>query len=146
MQRPRENPSQGLLITFAPSPRALAILLPLAGAALAGALYLRYAIIQNATIGLACEAGEESATCAIRLLFINLFNPGIFGWIALIAALIQLWRPNLLAFGTGLIAASVGIVLYNTRLSALAVALLVLSLARARWPGRVKSEARSARG
>ena len=60
----------------------------------------------------------------------------IFGWTAVIAALLQLWRPNVVAFGIGLISASFGLVLYNTRLSALAVALLVLSLARARSGAR----------
>jgi hypothetical protein len=39
-------------------------------------------------------------------------------------------------FGIGLLSASFGLVLYNTRLSALAVALLVLSLARARSGAR----------
>jgi hypothetical protein len=53
-----------------------------------------------------------------------------------VAAAIQLWRPNVLTFGIGLIAAAFGLVLYNTRLSALAVALLVLSLGRARSGAR----------
>ncbi len=143
MQRSSEHPPQNLSPAFAPSPRALASLLVLAVAALGFALYLRYGIIQNTPIGLACEAGEQSPTCAVRLAVIQLFARGGFGWSAVIAALIQLWRPNPLAFGIGLIAACFGIVLYNTRLSALAVALLVLSLARvrARASARAKSEA-----
>ena len=36
----------------------------------------------------------------------------------------------MVAFGTGMVFAVFGLVLYNTRISALAVALLVLSLAR----------------
>ena len=51
---------------------------------------------------------------------------------AVAAALLQLWRPNVIVFGIGLISAAFGLVLYNTRLSALAVALLLLSFARAR--------------
>jgi hypothetical protein len=54
--------------------------------------------------------------------------------VALIASAIQLWRPNVVAFGIGLAFALLGLVLYNTRVSALAIALLVLSLARP-WPG-----------
>jgi hypothetical protein len=121
---------------FMPSRRAAAILVPLVITALASALFLRYGVIQNTPIGLACEAGEESLTCTIRLAAILLFIPGWFGWTALAAATFQLWRPNIVMFEIGLVAAAFGLVLYNTRLSALAVALLVLSLARARPEAR----------
>src|SRR4029077_20979729 len=100
------------------------------------ALYLRYDIIQNTPIGLACEAGEQSLTCMVRLAPVHLFVQSLFLWAAVGAALLQLWRPNVVAFGIGLLSASFGLVLYNTRLSALAVALLVLSLARARRGAR----------
>ena len=64
-----------------------------------------------------------------------MFVQGAFGGVALIASGVQLCRPNVVAFGTGLVFALFGLVLYNTRVSALAVALLVLSLARP-WSGR----------
>ena len=115
---------------FVPSRRAAILLGALTVAALGLALYLRYAIIQNTPIGLACEAGEESLTCSVRLAVILLFIRGAFGWTAIVAALIQLWRPNVVALGIGLVSAAFGLVLYNTRASALAVALLVLSFAR----------------
>ena len=117
---------------FKPSARAALILSLLAIAAVGFALYLRYGIIQNTPIGLACEAGEQSLTCTIRFAAIHLFARSIFGWVAVAAALLQLWRPNVIVFGIGLISAAFGLVLYNTRLSALAVALLLLSFARAR--------------
>jgi hypothetical protein len=104
-------------------------------AALGIALYLRYVIIQNSGIGVACEAGEESLTCKVRLTVILMFVDSVFGWVAMIAAAIQLWRPNVVVFAVGVVFALFGLVLYNTRASALAVALLVLSLARP-WPGR----------
>ena len=103
-------------------------------AALGAALYLRYFIIQNSAIGIACEAGEASLICKARLAAILMFVRGAFGWAALIASAIQLWRPNVVAFGIGLAFTPLGLVLYNTRVSALAIALLVLSLARP-WPG-----------
>jgi hypothetical protein len=115
---------------FLPSKRASAVLTVLGLAALGAALYLRYAIIQNSAIGVACEAGEQSLRCQVRLAAILMFVRGGFGWVALIAACVQLWRPNVVAFGTGLVFALLGLVLYNTRISALAIALLVLSLAR----------------
>lgn len=133
MQKPGPSPDLSPTL-FKPSPRALLILVPLTVAAVGLALYLRYRIIQNTPIGLACEAGKESLSCTIRLAAINVFVRGGFGWTALAAALMQLWRPNIATFGIGLVSAAFGLVLYNTRLSALAVALLVLSLARA-WPG-----------
>ncbi|MGZ8416357.1 MAG: hypothetical protein ACXWVQ_05120 [Methyloceanibacter sp.] len=115
---------------FLPSRRAASILAMLGVVALGTALYLRYAIIQNSAIGVACEAGEASFTCKLRLAVILMFVQDCFGWVAMIAAGVQLWRPNIVAFGTGAVFALLGLVLYNTRASALAIALLVLSLAR----------------
>jgi hypothetical protein len=115
---------------FLPSKRGAAVSALLGLAALGTALWLRYFIIQNTGIGIACEAGEESLTCKLRLAVIMLFLRGAFGWAALIAGAIQLWRPNVVVFAAGIVFALLGLVLYNTRASALAAALLVLSLAR----------------
>jgi hypothetical protein len=120
---------------FLPSKRASVLIAGFGLAALGIALYLRYVIIQNSGIGVACEAGEESLTCKVRLAVILMFVDSVFGWVAMIAAAIQLWRPNVVVFAVGVVFALFGLVLYNTRASALAVALLVLSLARP-WPGR----------
>ena len=115
---------------FLPSRRE-ALLLAIAGAASFGtALFFRYGIIQNAPLGLACEAGKGGFVCAARLAVILKFTFSVFGWGALIAAAIQLWRPNALVFGIGLVFALAGLVLYNTGASALAIAPLLLSLAR----------------
>jgi hypothetical protein len=116
--------------TFMPLPRTMVILSVLSLAALGAALFLRYGIIQNTPIGLACEAGEASFTCKLRLVAIIMFVQECFGWTALIAALVQLWRPDSITLGVGLVFALLGLVLYNTRVSALAVTLLVLSFAR----------------
>jgi hypothetical protein len=130
------KPGPPLSPFFVPSRPETVILVTLVAAILALALFLRYSIIQNSTIGLACEAGEESFTCTMRLAVILLFVWNMFGWTALIAAIVQLWRPNIVAFGVSLISIAFGIVLYNTRLSALAIALLVLSLAKMRSEAR----------
>jgi hypothetical protein len=121
---------------FLPSKRAAALFALLSLATLGVALFLRYGIIQNTPIGLACEGGEESLTCKVRLTVILMFVQDTFGWIAMIAAGVQLWRPNRVAFAVGLVAALLGLVLYNTRASALATALLALSLARPAPEGR----------
>jgi hypothetical protein len=115
---------------FLPSKRE-ALLLALVGlASLGTALLLRYGIIQNTPLGLACEAGRGGFVCALRLGVILLFTFSVFGWGALAAAMIQLFRPNVLVLGLGLVFALAGLVLYNTGASALAIALLLLSLAR----------------
>jgi hypothetical protein len=98
--------------------------------ALGAALSLRYGIIENRTIGLACGAGDLSFICRLRLTTVYLFNANVFGAVAIGTAGLQLCRPNIVAFGIGLVFAAFGLVLYNTRLSALAVAFLILSLAR----------------
>lgn len=115
---------------FVPSKGDAAVLGLLALAALALALFFRYAVIENTPLGLACEAGEESLVCAGRLGVVFLFMWNVFGIAAIITACFQLWRPDARVFGLSLVFALLGLVLYNSRLSGLAVALLVLSLAR----------------
>jgi hypothetical protein len=129
MAAPQTDPPPKLFLPSKAYGVALAVLVLLA---LGLALVLRYRIIQNTPIGLACEGGEESITCTVRLIAILLFVRDAFGWTALAAAIVQLIRPNRVTFAIGLVAGAFGLVLYNLRLSALAVALLLLSLARLR--------------
>jgi hypothetical protein len=131
MPRDLNIASKSGLTLYRPSLRATLILLPVVVTALGVALFLRYGIIQNTPIGLGCEGGEESFTCTVRFAAILMFTWDVFGWVAVAAALVQLWRPNIIAFAIGGVFAALGLVLYNTRLSALAVALLLISLARA---------------
>ena len=115
---------------FLPSKMETAVLAGLGLAVLGAALFFRYAVIQNTPLALSCEAGEESLICDVRLAIVLLLNWNVFGVVAVFAAAIQLWRPNVTAFGICLVFVLMGLVLYNTRLAALAIALLVLSLAR----------------
>jgi hypothetical protein len=102
----------------------------LAAAAVALSCYLRYRVIEQPTIGIACETGGTSSLCAIRRATITLFQLSALGTVALAAAVLNLLRPSVVLVAIALVAAGFGIVLYNVALSALAVALLVLSLAR----------------
>ncbi|MBM3543963.1 MAG: hypothetical protein FJX44_05605 [Alphaproteobacteria bacterium] len=117
-------------LLFLPSRRQAAILAAMALGTLALALFFRYGLIENTPLALACEAGEEGLVCAMRLGVVFLFMWNVFGVAAISAACVQLWRPDVKFFGAGLVFALLGLVLYNTRLSGLAMALLVLSLAR----------------
>jgi hypothetical protein len=116
--------------TFAPSARATNWLLIVGFLSLGYALYLRYLIIEQPEVGIACGAGLSTWRCSARALTIALFTHSVFGWVALGAAGLTLIRPNLLLFAVAVAAAGFGIVLYNVALSAFAVTLLVLSFAR----------------
>jgi len=115
---------------FLPSARATNVLLIVGFVALGYALYLRYLAVEQSTIGIACKAGLATWLCFTRNIVISLFSHSVFGWTALVIAVLNLLRPSLVLFALALAAACLGLVLYNTTLSALAVGLLVLSLAR----------------
>lgn len=115
---------------FLPSARATNYLLIVGFCSLGYALYMRYLAVEQPTVGLACQAGLDTWLCFTRSILIALFERSVFGWAALVIAALNLLRPSLVLFGLGLAVACLGIVLYNIALSALAVGLLVLSLAR----------------
>ena len=98
--------------------------------ALGCAFYMRYGVIQNTPTGLVCDAGLASLLCRTRGATIAIYQYGGFGALALLAAAINLWRPHVPLCVVGLVGAALGIVLYNVVLSGLAIALLILSLAR----------------
>lgn len=115
---------------FLPSARTTNVLLVVGFCSLGYALYLRYLGIENTPVGLACQAGLDTWLCLSRRTAVTLYEHSAFGIAALGLALINLIRPSLLGFAVALIAASLGVVLYNVVLASLAVALLILSLAR----------------
>lgn len=115
---------------FLPSARATNWLLIVGFCSLGYALYMRYLAIEQSTVGLACQAGLDTWLCLSRRMVTALFTNSVFGIAALAIAALNLLRPSLVLFGAALAAACLGIVLYNIQLSALAIGLLVLSLAR----------------
>lgn len=115
---------------FLPTARQTNWLIVVGFLAVGYALYLRYLAIELSSVGLSCQAGLQSWLCLTRKIAIALFTNSVFGAVALGAAVLNLIRPSLVLFALGLAAAGFGIVLYNVGLSALAAALLILSLAR----------------
>jgi hypothetical protein len=115
---------------FLPSARATNVLLIVGFCSLGYALYLRYLAIEQSAVGLACQAGLGTWQCFTRNIVISLYWHSVFGWTALIIAVLNLMRPSLVLFALGLAATCLGIVLYNNGLAGLAAGLLVLSLAR----------------
>jgi hypothetical protein len=115
---------------FLPTARQINWLLVVGFLALGEALYLRYQAIEYGPVALACQAGLKTWLCATFRLVIVLFNHAVFGWVALGAAMFNLLRPSIVLVSVALASAAFGLVLHNADLSGLAVALLVVSLAR----------------
>jgi hypothetical protein len=115
---------------FLPNARATNWLLIVGFCSIGYALYMRYLAVEQSSVGLACQAGLNTWLCFTRQVTIVLFTYSVFGWFALIVATINFLRPTLVLFAAALAAACFGVVLYNVGLSALAVGLLILSLAR----------------
>jgi hypothetical protein len=81
-------------------------------------------------VALACDAGLQTMLCKARTLATVLFKNSVFGIAALVIATLHVMRPSIVLLTGGLIAAGLGIVLYNIALSGLAVGLLILGFAR----------------
>jgi hypothetical protein len=115
---------------FLPTARQTNWLLIVAFVSIGEALYIRYMAIENLNVELACQAGLNTWLCSAFRLSIVLFNHGVFGGVAVAAALLNLIRPSIVLTSLALAAAGFGIVLHNADFAALAVGLLILSLAR----------------
>ena len=94
------------------------------------ALYLRYLAIELSTVSLACDAGLQTMLCQARSLATVLYKNSVFGITALVIAVLNLIRPSIVLMTGGVIAAGLGIVLYNIELSGIAIGLLILGFAR----------------
>jgi len=94
------------------------------------ALYVRYLAIELSTVALQCDAGLQTLPCKARALATVLFQNSIFGSVALVIAALNFIRPSIVLLTGALIAACLGIVLYNVVLSGLAIGLLILGFAR----------------
>ena len=115
---------------FQPTARQTNWLLIIAFLALGEAMYLRYQVMENATMSLACQGGFNTWLCGTFRLATVLYPYQVFGGTALVAALLNLLRPSVVLVAVSLAAAAVGVVLHNADLSALAAGVLILSLAR----------------
>ena len=115
---------------FLPSARQTSWLIGIALVSLGYALYLRYLVIENVPVGLACDAGAQTWICLSRKVGLAFDEHGVFGWVAAGAAVLTFIRPNVICFAIALAASGLGVVLHNAGLAGFAVALIVLSLAR----------------
>src|SRR6266487_2876390 len=98
---------------FLPTARQINVLLIVGFLSLGYALYVRYLVIEQSTVGLACEAGLQTWGCLTRRIVIASFKHSVFGIAAIAAAIMNLIRPSVLIVALGLAAAGFGLVLYN---------------------------------
>jgi hypothetical protein len=115
---------------FAPSAAALNWVISIGFVSLGYAMYLRYLVIEQPSVGLACDTGLETWLCLSHKVAAALFDHYVFGWVSLGAAVLALIRPSVPLFTIGLAATAFGIVLYNASLSGFAAALLIMCFAR----------------
>lgn len=117
-------------VLFRPGPRTLNWLIPLGMGAVGWALYIRYMVVEQTLVRLACEAGLESAQCYTRTAVLALYLWNVFGAIALAAALVQLLKPSVATFAVGMVFSAFALVFHNEIAGALAAMLLLMSFAR----------------
>ena len=115
---------------FLPSPRETNFLLLIGFAALGYGLYLRYFVVEAPALEAACLAGLPRAGCLLRLIVIESYTMQLFGGAALVAAVAHFVRPRIATLSAALVAAVLGLILYNTELSALAVGVAVMGFVR----------------
>ena len=103
--------------------------------ALISARYIRYDLIEPASIGAFCETASTHTThwrCLIRQAVLALLTEQRLGWLSIAAALLSLvLRMPTLGWCAWFLA-STGFVLYNAELAAPALLLAGLALTRAR--------------
>jgi hypothetical protein len=115
---------------FRPTARQACWLLIVGVLAVGFALYERYMVMQVPEKALACMAGLDTWICRAHKIALNFYQYHVFGTVALAAAILNLVRPSIVLVTVALFSGGLGIVLHNVALSALSVALLLISLAR----------------
>jgi len=85
---------------FRPTPQQTYALITVGFLSVGYALYLRYMIVENVQFGLNCDAGWPTWGCLSRKVGLALDERGVFGWVAIAAAVLNLVRPRVVLFFT----------------------------------------------
>jgi len=109
---------------------SLAVALAAFGLALGVAYLLRFLLVENQAVAVACAARGTGLDCVLLESMVFTFHSLILGWFALAAALLALALPRLWTFLLALVPAAFALVLYNVELGATAVTLCLLATAR----------------
>lgn len=92
---------------------------------------LRFALVEDQGVALACAESAESLGCLLRETAIFSFHTLLLGGLALAGAVLALALPRFWSFLLALVPAAFALVLYNVELGAGAVTLCLLATARA---------------
>src|SRR5262249_57004453 len=111
--------------SFLPTARQTNWLLIVGFLAIGEALYVRYLAIEHAPMSLACQGGQNTWLCTTFRLTIAAYNNSVFGWVAVIAAALNLLRPSIVLMTVAIAAAGMGLVLHNAGLAGLPAVLLL---------------------
>jgi hypothetical protein len=88
---------------YRPTRRQAACLAAIALTALSYGFFMRYRVIEQSEVGIACEGAGANWLCANRRTAIVLFTPQVFGIVALGAALLNLLRPSVVFWALALL-------------------------------------------
>src|SRR5580704_2615979 len=83
---------------FRPSAASLNWVISIGFASLGYAMYLRYLVIEQSSIGIACDTGLKTWLCFSRGIVSAMFNNEVFGWVSVGAAVLTLIRPSVPLF------------------------------------------------
>jgi hypothetical protein len=95
-----------------------------------GAFWLRFAILEDRAVGLSCREGSEDWLCLVRNAATFSYEYALLGSFAVLIAAVNLVRPSYVTFAVATGAATIGAILYNVGGAAIAITLIILSLAR----------------
>ena len=110
----------------------VASLVAVGGIGLIAAYYLRYLVVEPATVGAFCEAAITDWRCQIRQGILALLTDQRLGWLAIALAALSLVFAVAWMGWFAWFVASAGFVLYNAELAAPALLLAGVMLARSR--------------
>src|SRR5215470_3045831 len=94
------------------------------------AFWLRLAILEDRAVGLLCRQGAGDWLCLVRDAATFSYEHALLGWFAVLIAAVNLVRPANVTFTVAAVAATIAAIVYNVGGAAIAITLLILSLAR----------------
>lgn len=110
----------------------IAALIAVSGIALIVANYVRYSVVEPASVGAFCEAAMTEGRCQIRGAIFALLSEQRLGWLAISMAILALVFSVQTLGWTAWFLACTGFVLYHAELAAPALLLAGVALVRSR--------------